>query len=95
MSDVRFREARQSHSRKVAAGDHGIAGLPTELVVPGFEIRNQNERRKFDFASADLAQTRTGFDDQGSARTSAYDVRADDERAGGLSGSSLRAGTNR
>ena len=55
MNDVRLPETRQDHPRKVAAGDHGLARLASELVVPGAQSRIENERRQFDHAHAHVA----------------------------------------
>ena len=95
MSDVRFREARQDHPRKVATGHHGVAGIAPELVVSGIEGRIADERRQPGNAYADLAQTRTRLRDQGDARPAANELRLDGEGADGLSRSHQRARTDR
>ncbi len=85
MSDVRFREARQNYPREVAARHHGVAGVAPELVFPGIESRAEDERRKFDYAFADAAQTGAGRHDQGNAWSAPDELRFNGERASRLS----------
>ena len=95
MSDVRFREARQNHPREVAAGDHGIAGFATELVLSRIESGIANERWKFGHPYEDPAQTGTCFDDERDPGPTANELRVNGERANSVSGSHQCAGTDR
>src|ERR1051325_10303479 len=92
MNDVRFPETRQDHPRKVAVGDHGITGLPSELVVPGAQSRIENERWKSDHAYAHAAQARFGVGHQGNPGSATDDVCADGERTSFVSGAHQCAG---
>src|SRR5206468_5600939 len=91
----RFREARQNHPRKVAAGHHGIAGLASQLVVSSVESRIADERREPGDAYAHLAQTRTYLRHQRDARPAANELRLNRQRANGLSRSHRCARTDR
>ena len=95
MSNVRFREARQNHPRKMATGHYGVAGFAPQLVVSGVEGRIADERREFGDASAHLAQTGARRRDQGNAGPAANELRFDRERADGLSRSHQCARTDR
>ena len=86
MSDAGIRQARQSDSRKGSLGNHDLTGDAGELVVSRFEIRAGDERREFDHAFADAAQSRVRGYDQGSAGPAADDVFADEEGAGCVHG---------
>ena len=85
MNNAEFRQPRQSDPRERAARHHDIAGDTGELAVPGFEDGIGHERRQFDHAFADAAQTRSGSRDQGSAQPAADELFADGERANGIS----------
>ena len=84
MSNVEFRQAGQSDSRKGSAGDHDLAGDAGELVVSGFKNGAADERREFDHASEDLAQAGAGSDDEGGAGPAANDLFVNQKGANGI-----------
>src|SRR5215831_9332258 len=94
MSDVRIREVRQDDPREVAAGDHGIVSLAPALVISGTKSGAADERWEFSDAYADVAQAGVGIGDERDAGATADDVCIDGERAGGISGSHQRVGTD-
>jgi hypothetical protein len=92
MNDVRFPETRQDHPRKVAAGDHGVARVASELVISGTQGGIENERWQLDHAHAHAAQTRPGCGYQGIPRTTTDKLRVDHQGPFGVSGTHRRVG---
>ena len=94
MSDAGIRQARQSDSRKGSPGNHDVTGDAGELVVSRFKVRARDERREFDHAFANAAQTGVSGDDQGSEEPSANELFADEKGAGRVHGISGGIGEN-
>ena len=86
MSDAGIRQARQSDSRKGSPGNHDVTGDAGELVVSRFKVRARDERREFDHAFANAAQSGVCSDDEGSAGPAADDVFADEKGTGRVHG---------
>ena len=86
MSDAGIRQARQSDSRKGSPGNHDVTGDAGELVVSRFKVRARDERREFDHAFANAAQSGVCVDDERSTGSAADDLFADEKGAGRVHG---------
>src|SRR5205085_2090283 len=94
MSNVRFRKARQSYPREVAARHYGIAGVTTELGLPTIEKRIADERWEFGDPYADVTQAGISLGNERDSRPATNNLCVDGERPGSVSGSHRRVRKN-